>query len=87
MRSCDLPLPKSLPQGEGLFFDSPLRVGNPTDSPSLAEGVRGWVIRLCEGATRPKQSICCHSERSEESEKIKAKHLDISLTLNMTMRK
>ncbi|WP_156921335.1 hypothetical protein [Helicobacter macacae] len=39
MRSCDLPLPKSLPQGEGLFFDYPLRVGNPADSPSLVFGV------------------------------------------------
>ena len=38
------PLPKSLPQGEGLAFDSPsLAHGDSEYSPSLAEGVRGWV--------------------------------------------
>ncbi|MGX3097818.1 DUF7149 domain-containing protein [Helicobacter sp. 23-1046] len=44
VKSPQIPHPKSLPQGEGLAKDSPSFVrGDSQNSPSLAEGARGWV--------------------------------------------
>ena len=82
-----LPHPKPLPQGEGLTLDSPaIARGNSKNSPSLAEGARGWV-NPCNDI------LSCHTERSEVSQK--SVNRDIfasanasqpvgSLTLNMT---
>ncbi|TQR60779.1 hypothetical protein [Campylobacter troglodytis] len=49
------PLPKPLPQGEGLFFVSPsIARGFCLCSPSLAEGVRGWVICVAKSKIQSK---------------------------------
>ena len=69
-----LPHPKPLPQGEGLTLDSPaIARGNSKNSPSLAEGARGWVDSRND-------TLACHTEGVARSISKNSNGRDSSLT-------
>ncbi|MGX3044859.1 Eco57I restriction-modification methylase domain-containing protein [Helicobacter sp. T3_23-1056] len=61
------PHPKSLPQGEGLAFDSTsLARSDSKSSPSLAEGVRGWVDSHTSSLQASEASVAIQTESSSQ---------------------
>lgn len=76
------PLPKSLPQGEGLSHSPSLAEDNFTSSPSLAEGVRGWV----ENSQIPKE-LEKYAFKARLVDMIDFSRADFSKAINLNSKK